>query len=99
MFCQHTNIPNTRKGSSIRRQNFKGAYWISSNSSFIQYCDSNISLTPLRATTIAIAIVGRAITIWEAIQKRSHEPIYKTNTKIETEIKSDNFAIANLEER
>ena len=34
-------------------------------------------------TTIAIAIVGRAITIWEAIQKRSHEPIYKTYTKIE----------------
>ena len=44
------------------------------------------SLTPLgckRATTIAIAIVGRAITIWEAIQKRTHEPIYKTYTKIE----------------
>ena len=39
------------------------------------------SLTPLRATTIAIAIVGKAITIWEAIQKRSHEPIYKTYTK------------------
>ena len=36
-----------------------------------------------RATTFAIAIVGRAITIWEAIQKRSHEPIYKTYTKIE----------------
>ena len=30
-----------------------------------------------------IAIVGRAITVWEAIQKRSHEPIYKTSTKIE----------------
>ena len=24
-----------------------------------------------------------AITVWEAIQKRSHEPIYKTYTKIE----------------
>ena len=37
-----------------------------------------------RATTIAVAIVGRAITIWEEIQKRSHdEPIYKTYTKIE----------------
>ena len=23
---------------------FKGAYWISPNSSFIQYCDSNIGL-------------------------------------------------------
>jgi hypothetical protein len=44
------------------------------------------SLTPLRdkrATTIAIAIVGRAITVWEATQKRSHVPIYKTYTKIE----------------
>ena len=49
-----------------------------------------------RATTIVVAIVGRAITIWEAIQKRSHEPIHKTYTKM---IKSDNFAIANLEER
>ena len=29
------------------------------------------------------AIVGRAITIWKAIQKRSHEPIYKAHTKIE----------------
>ena len=29
-----------------------------------------------------VAIVGRAITIWEAIQKKSHEPIYKTHTKI-----------------
>ena len=36
-----------------------------------------------RATTIAIAIVGRAITIWEAIQKISHEPNYITYTKIE----------------
>ena len=32
---------------------------------------------------MAFAIVVRAITIWEAIQKRSHEPIYKTHTKIE----------------
>ena len=32
-----------------------------------------------RATTFA----RRAITIWEAIQKRSYEPIYKINTKIE----------------
>ena len=31
-----------------------------------------------RATTIVVAKVGRAITIWEAIQKRSDEPIYKT---------------------
>ena len=36
-----------------------------------------------RARTIAVAIVGRAIIVWEAIQKRSHEPIYKTYTKIE----------------
>jgi hypothetical protein len=30
---------------------------------------------------LAVAIVGRAIIIWEAIQKGSHEPIYKTYTK------------------
>ena len=34
-----------------------------------------------RAITIWEAIVGRAITIWEAIQKKSHEPIYKTYTE------------------
>ena len=28
-----------------------------------------------RATTIAVAIVGRTITIWEATQKRSKKPI------------------------
>ena len=41
------------------------------------------SLTPLRTTNIAVAIVGRAISIWEAIEKRSHEPIYKIYTKNE----------------
>ena len=35
-----------------------------------------------RATTIAVAIVGGAITVWEAIQKRSHEPIYTNNVLI-----------------
>ena len=34
------------------------------------------------ATTIAIAIVGIVISIQRAIQKRSHEPISKTNTKM-----------------
>ena len=32
---------------------------------------------------MAVARVGRAINIWKAIQKRSHEPIYNTHTKIE----------------
>jgi hypothetical protein len=30
-----------------------------------------------------VATVGRAITIWKAIQKRNHEPINKTHKKIE----------------
>jgi hypothetical protein len=30
-----------------------------------------------------ISLSIRAITVWEAIQKRSHEPIYKTYTNIE----------------
>ena len=56
---------------------------------------SYFSLTPLRA----VAIVGRAITIWEAIQKRSHEPIYKTHTKIEAKrLRATTFAITKLEE-
>ena len=44
------------------------------------------SLSPLRrkiATTIAVAIVGKAINVWGAIKKRSHETIYKTYTKNE----------------
>ena len=56
--------------------------------------------TPLRlknATTIAFAIVGRAITIRRAIQKISHE-IYKTDTKNEAwRLRATTFAIAKLE--
>ena len=35
----------------------------------------------------------RAITIWKAIQKRSHEPFYKTIIKM---IKSDNFCYCQI---
>ena len=49
---------------------------------------------------MAVTIVGRTITIWEAIQKRSHEPIYKTHTKIEAKrLRATTFIIAKLEER
>ena len=59
-----------------------------------------VALSRKRATTIAVAIVGRAITIWEAIQKRSHEPNYKTHTKIEAKrLRATTFSIAKLEER
>ena len=43
---------------------------------FFQYCDSNIGLFSIASCkaidlpTIAVAIVGRAITVWEAIQKK-----------------------------
>ena len=51
-------------------------------------------------SNIAMSIVGRAITILEAIQKRSNEPIYKTYTKIEEKrLRTTTFAIAKLEER
>ena len=44
-------------------------------------------------------MVGRVITIWEALQKRSYEPIYETYTKIEAKIlRATTFAIAKLEE-
>ena len=56
------------------------------------------SLSPLTATTIAVAIFGRAITVWEAIQKRSHKPIYKTRTKIEAKrLRATTLAIVKLE--
>jgi hypothetical protein len=38
-------------------------------------------------------------TIWEAIQKRSHEPIYKTYTENEAKrLRATTFAIANGEQ-
>ena len=47
---------------------------------------------------IAVAIVKRAITIWEAILKRSHEPIYKTHAKIEAKrLRATAFAITIME--
>jgi hypothetical protein len=53
-----------------------------------------------RQLLLSVAIVGRVITIWEAIQKRSHEPIYKTNTKIEAKrLRATTFAIVKLEEQ
>jgi hypothetical protein len=59
-----------------------------------------ITLNPLCTLFGISIIVGRAITIWEAIQKRSHEPIYKTPTKIEAKrLRATTFAIAMLEER
>ena len=59
-----------------------------------------MALSLIAFPTIAIAIVGRAITIWEAMKKRSHEPIYKTHTKVEEKrLRATTFAIAKLEER
>ena len=41
-----------------------------------------------------------ALSIWEAIPERSHEPIYKNHTKIEAKrLGATTFAIAKLEER
>ena len=42
----------------------------------------------------------KAIIIWEAIQKRSYEPFYKTHTKIEAKrLRATTFALTELEER
>ena len=44
-------------------------------------------------------IVGTEITIWEAIQKRIHQPIYKTHTKIEVKrLRATTFAFPKMEE-
>ena len=48
---------------------------------------------------LAPAIVGRAITIWKAIQKRRHEPVYKTNTRNEANtLRATTFDIKKMEE-
>ena len=45
-----------------------------------------------KETALAIAIVGRAITIQRAIQERSHESMFKADKKKwSKEVKSDNF--------
>ena len=55
---------------------------------------SKVIALPTTAIAIVVAIVGRAITIWEAIQKRSHETIYKTHTRIEAKrLRAKTFAI------
>ena len=61
------------------------------------------SLSPLRlkkATTVTIAIVGIAITIQRAIEKRSHESMCKTDTKGEAKrLRTTTFALAKLKEQ
>ena len=43
-------------------------------------------LEPVRTKNIAVAIVGRAIIIWEAKQQRIYIRIYKTHTKTRDKI-------------
>ena len=44
------------------------------------------------------SIIGKAINIWRAIQKRSYEPIYKFNAKNKAKrLRATTFAIAKLE--
>ena len=72
----------------------------------LNYYDSNsyrsfslleaIAKKRIRPKTIAVAIVERAITIWGAMEKRSHEPTHKIDTKINQ--KATIFAIAKLED-
>ena len=45
-------------------------------------------------------MVGRAITIWGAIHKNSHETMYKLDTKnVAIRLRATTFAIAKLEEQ
>ena len=72
--------------------------------SLLSYCSANyflllLPLEPKRATTIAVAIAGKEITIGEALEKRSHKPIYKIDIKNEEKIlKVTTFDILKLEE-
>ena len=50
-------------------------------------------------TIINVPIVGTAITVYGAIQKRSHKSIYKTNTRNEAKrLRATTLAIAKLEQ-
>ena len=60
---------------------------------FASFFDGSLSKVIALPT---IARVGRAITIREAIQNRSHETIHKTHTKIEAKrLRATTFVIAN----
>ena len=51
-------------------------------------------------TNIVFTIVGRVIFIWEAIKKRSHELIFKSEDKNKAKILwATNYAIEKLEEQ
>ena len=51
-------------------------------------------------TTIENALVERVITLWGTKQKRSDEPMYKTNAKNEAKrLIATTFAIAKLKEQ
>ena len=52
-----------------------------------------------RVTTNDVAIVRRAMILWGVIQKRNHESMYKTYTRMWQEVRSNNFAIAILVEQ
>ena len=73
------------------------AYWISSNSEFFQYCDSNIRLFFVAPHLLSLfQLCDSFVKLWEAKQTRSHEPIYKTYTKIEAKgLRATTFAIDN----
>ena len=43
----------------------------------------NYKAKRLQVTTFAVSVFRRAITIWEAIQKRSHKLMYKTGKKLD----------------
>ena len=64
----------------------KGAYWIRSNSSFTQYCDSNIGPFSI-APPFSYRSSKFAITNLQNLYKKWSKGM------------SDNFAIAKLEER
>ena len=52
-----------------------------------------------RAIAFGAKIVGRALTIWEAIKKRSHEPTTIDTNNESKRLRAIQFAIAKLEER
>ena len=57
-------------------------------------------LRGVKITNIVFTIVGRVIFIWEAIKKRSHELIFKSDDKNKAKILwATNYAIEKLEEQ
>ena len=73
---------------------------VSSNHTFFIIAIAILEFSLLLLVKLSLLILFASFFAWEAKQKRSHEPFYKTHTKIEAKgLRATTFAITKLEEQ